>query len=126
MCKYHSQISLTTTTTVSEAPTQPAIVIEGKSCPTWFRVEHSVIKKKLSPQLLSVEVEYHKYTLSESSSDTDILWFWEVRIFYFLSNGVMTHVLNRPTRKSSQLCLQLLWTTSQSRQHLCLANASSQ
>ena len=120
MHQYHSQTSLTT---VPEAPVRPSPVARGKTCPTRFRVEDSAFeKKKSSSQVLGVDAEFRKYTLSDvSSDDTDILWFWEVRCFS--SNGTMTHLLNRPIRKSFPLCSPLLWTTSQSRQHPCLANA---
>ena len=124
MHKYHSRTSLTAATAPSKAPVRHAPVAGDKVRPTRFRVEHSVFEKKSSSRVLGVDTEFRKYTLSEvSRDDTDILWFWEVRLFP--SNDTMTQLLNRPIRKSSPLCSRLLWTSCQSRQHLCLANACS-
>jgi hypothetical protein len=125
MREYHDQTSLTTTMAPSNAPVQPAPVAQDKVRPTRFRVEHPTFEKKSLSRALGVDAEFRKYALSEvSSSDTDILWFWEVRLFRVLSvKHTMTQLLNRPIRKSSPLCSRWLWTTSQSRQHLCLVNA---
>src|SRR6266581_2241626 len=111
------------TMAVPEAPVQPTPVAGAKSCPTRFRIEHSAFEKKSSPQLLGIDAEFYKYTSSMTSSDTDILLFWEVRLI--LLNGTITHLLNRLIRKSFPLYLRLPWTTSLSRQHLCLANVCS-
>ena len=80
-------MSFTTATTVP-APDQPASVAGARPHPTRFRVEQPTLTKKPSPQALSVEVEYRRYISSGTSSpDTDVLWFWEVRLF--LSNGTI-------------------------------------
>src|SRR6266581_8069099 len=97
------------TTAVPEAPVQPALVARAKSHPTWFRIEHSTFEKKSLPRSLGIDAEFCKYTSSITSSDTDILLFWEVRLI--LSNGTMTHLLNRLIRKSFPLYLRLPWTT---------------
>ena len=127
MRKYHDQASSTAATAPSKAPVQPRPVAQDNVCPTRFRVEHAAFKKKSVSRVLGVDAEFRKYTLSEvSSDDTDILWFWEVRLFWVLSvKYTMTQLLNRPIRKSSPLYSRWLWTTFQSRQHLCLANACS-
>jgi len=127
MCKYHDQASLMAAMAPSKAPVQPHPVAQDNVRPTRFRVEHAAFKKKSMLRVLGVDAEFHKYTLSEvSSDDTNILWFWEVRPFWVLSiKYTMTQLLNRPIRKSSPLYSRWLWTTFQSRQHLCLANVCS-
>lgn len=82
MRKYHGQ----TLTAATAPPVQPAPVAQDKVRPTRFRVEHSAFEKKSSSRVLGVDAEFRKYTLSEvSSSGTDILWFWEVRLFRVFS-----------------------------------------
>ena len=122
MREYHDKFAMAP----SKAPVQPTPVAQDKVRPTRYGVQHSALKKESMSRVLGVDAEYRKYTLSEVSSDTDILWFWEVRLFLVLSvEHTMTPSLNRPIRKSSPLCSRWLWTTSQSRQHPCLANACS-
>ena len=122
MQQHQNQMLLTTATAVPEAPGQPASDARGKICPTRFRVECSTLPKNLPSELLSVDSEYRKYTSYEINPKTEILSFWEVR---FLSlKGTLTHLLNRSIRMYSQLCLQWLWTSFLSRQHLCHANMS--
>ena len=89
MRKYYEQTSLTAARAPSKAPVQPAPVAQDKVCPMRFRVEHSAFKKKSLLRVLGVDAEFRKYTLSEvsfSDLDTDILWFWEVRLFWVPSN----------------------------------------
>jgi len=91
---------LATATAGPEAPDQPAPIARWNKHLTWYRVKHSMFKKKLSLQLFSVDAKYHKYTSSElADSDIDIMWFWEVR--FFLLNSTLTHLLNRPIRMCS-------------------------
>ena len=85
MHEYHEQTSSTAARAPSKAPVRPAPVAQDKVCPTWFRVEHSAFEKKSLSRVLGIDAEFRKYTLSEvssSDSDTDILWFWEVRLFW--------------------------------------------
>jgi hypothetical protein len=64
----------------SDKPTPGARV---KLHPMWFKVECSVYKKEPS-QSFTVEAKYQKYVSGDNSSkETDILWFWEVRLLYF-------------------------------------------
>jgi len=96
-------MSLATATAGPEAPDQPTPVARWNrwnECLTWYRVEHSMFKKKPLLQLSGVDAEYHKYTLSGlADGDIDIMWFWEVRPF--LLNSTLTHLLNRPIRMHS-------------------------
>lgn len=57
---------------------------------TRFNVSRSTLYKSTpSPQELSVESEFRKYTSGEvTSEETDILWFWEV--YFFSLNDAMT------------------------------------
>jgi len=123
MREYHE----TTAMAPSMAPVQPAPVTRDKARPTRYEIKPSALKKKSVSRVLGIDAEYCKYTLSDVSVEgTDILSFWEVRLLWVLSvKYTMTPSLNRPIRKSSPLCSRWLWTTSQSRQHPCLPNASS-
>jgi hypothetical protein len=43
-----------------------------------YKLASSACKKKTEPRTYTVEAEYLKYVLGNSSDDIDILWFWEV------------------------------------------------
>ena len=86
MNRYRSLNSTSTAPTAtpnsSDEPA-PAPGARVKLLPTRFKVEHSVYEKR-TPDSFTIDAEYQKYTSGENSSEgTDILWFWEVRLFYF-------------------------------------------
>ena len=86
MNRYRSLNSTSTAPTATpNSPDEPAPApgARVKPLPTRFKVERSVYEKR-TPDSFTVDAEYRKYTSGENSSEgTDILWFWEVRLFYF-------------------------------------------
>jgi hypothetical protein len=81
MNRYRNQNSSTPTTATAfpNPPVKPASVTRSEAPPTRFKVERSVYEKRPS-QTFTVEAEYRKYVAGESSSETNILQFWEVRL----------------------------------------------
>ena len=86
MNRYRSLNSTSTAPTATpNSPDEPvpAPGARVKPLPTRFKVERSVYEKR-TPDSFTIDAEYRKYTSGENSSEgTDILWFWEVRLFYF-------------------------------------------
>jgi hypothetical protein len=73
---------------IPNPPDEPAPSTRVKSCPTRFKVECSVYKKRPS-HLFTVEAKYRKYVSADiSSEETDILWFWEVRLIFPMGLGL--------------------------------------
>jgi hypothetical protein len=81
----HSKsVHATTTALKDPQAVQPAPTAKGKIRQTRFKVRQpDLYATRPSPQEYTVETEFTKYTSGEvSASETDVLWFWEVRFFY--------------------------------------------
>ena len=102
MHKYQEMVLLMAAMSPTMAAVQPAPAAQDEACPMQFKIQCPAFEEKSSQQVLGVEAKFQKYTLSDvSSKDTDILWFWEVRLFPL--NDAMTQLLNRQIKKSTPL-----------------------
>src|SRR5216683_5855434 len=107
MRHYHSGQLLVTGTTelASSAQLVPVVVAKGQLHSMQFKVKNSIYKKKVSPQVSTIETEFRKYVLSLlSSEETSILQFWEVR-FLCLNSTMVTHSWNRLIGLNFRHCL---------------------
>lgn len=106
MTKYRRQDSSLPAAGIPNAPTSPVPFPEAEAPlpPTRFKVRRPIYRGQSSSQAFTVDEEYKKYTLGNlSSSKTDILKFWEVRLV--LLDGAMTHTLiGQQNRVSDIVC----------------------
>ena len=96
---YHSRNPSMATTSPNPS-NEPTPAVASTRCPTWYKVKHSVYKKKTSG-LFSVKAEFWKYALAETSSvETDILQFWEVRFHGPMGHGAATHLIHEQANRT--------------------------
>jgi hypothetical protein len=82
-CYRNQNPMLTAPTAIPNPSDELAPGARVKPCPMRFKVKCSVYEKEPS-QSFTVEAEYWKYVSGDNSSkETDILRFWEVRLLYF-------------------------------------------
>jgi hypothetical protein len=65
--------------TKTDPPSKLTPVSEAKPALTRFKISDSAYNKKTTHNKLTVEAEFQRYTSGSTSSETDILQFWEVR-----------------------------------------------
>ena len=81
MRQYYNEKSSTSevATTKTDSPSKLALVSEAKPAPMRFKISDSIYNKKSTHNKLTVEAKFQRYTSGSTSSETDILQFWEVR-----------------------------------------------
>ena len=114
---------------VIEVPNSPVFPVShpgGRAPPMRFKVKCPAYKCNSLVQEVTVEAEYQKYVSGGlSSSKTDILKFWEVRLILLELGWRNNSHPNKPIRLSSLHYFQLQWTISRYKPHLFLANGFS-
>jgi len=126
MCQYCPWGSAMPIIEVSNFPVYPVPHPGGQASPTQFKVKHPTYEYNSSVQEVTVKAEYQKYVSGGlSSSKTDILKFWKVRLMLLELGWHNNSQPNRPIRPSSLHCFQLQWTISQYKPCMFLANRFS-